>query len=868
MKTQFIPIDYDYFDFQGRNYIKIIGRNEQGKRVCIIDECDVYFWAVLKNKISQDNIKKIIQKILKIKLDVKGRSTRVEKVELHDKNFLSKPVKALKIFATNYKDLHDIASQIDMKEIEKRRGYDLGFITHYIIEKNLIPLNNYEIEGELLNNSTEFGGIDMALDVDFCIKLKSHKNLDNISERFRNSKTSSGEVGGGGGWEPKSRIIFKPKILAYDIETDEFQIGKGEILMISLVGENFKKVITWKKPKGEEDNNPMNMTSKTIRVGRDLGGHQASYVEIVEDEAELLEKFVEYVKTLSPDFLVGYFSDGFDLPYLKARAEKNRVKLSLGLDGSQPRFSKGIMLTGKINGIVHIDLLKFIRTAYSQYMQSETLSLNEVSKEFLNDTKKEFQFKHSSKITHDEWENYFEYSLHDSILTYKLFEKFWPDMFEFTRVMQEPIFDVSRNGMSANVEDYIIHNLNRFNEIPEKRPTHEEISSRRNQERFEGAFVFEPTPGIYENIAMFDFTSSYGSVIVTYNLSKSTYLEKPSKENYNIEALNKKVYFSKKPGFFPEMLKEIIMLRKKFKKELKSSKPDNETILKARSNAFKLLANASYGYQGFFGARYYCLEAAAATAAFARKSIQDAIKEIDKSGFKTIYSDTDSIVFLINKKTKSQTLEFLKNLNQKLPGIMELELEDFFKRGIWVTTRGGTTGAKKKYALINEKGKVKIRGFETVRRDWCNLARETQNKVLRMILEEGSYKESLKYVKEIAKKLRKREIDKKYLIIKTQLKRPIDEYKANTPHILIAKKMLKKEMPVSMGTLIEYFITESKNKKALVRERAMLPTEPGEYDIQYYLEHQIIPSVENIFQVFDINISEELAESKQKKLEF
>ncbi len=870
MKTQFIPIDYDYFDFQGRNYIKIIGRNEQGKRVCVIDECDVYFWAVLKDKISQDNIKKIIKRILKIKLDVKGRKTKVEKVELHDKNFLSKPVKALKIFATNYKDLHDIASQIDMKEIEKRRGYDLGFITHYIIEKNLIPLNNYEIEGELLNNSTEFGGIDMALDVDFCIKLKSHKNIDKISKQVHSNSTSPGRmVGGGGGTnELASNKLFIPKILAYDIETDEFQIGKGEILMISLVGENFKKVITWKKPKGKDDNNPMNKTSKTIGVGQDLGGHQASYVEIVEDEAELLEKFVEYVKTLSPDFLVGYFSDGFDLPYLKARAEKNRVKLSLGLDGSQPRFSKGIMLTGKINGIVHIDLLKFIRTAYSQYMQSETLSLNEVSKEFLNDTKKEFQFKHSSKITHDEWENYFEYSLHDSILTYKLFEKFWPDMFEFTRVMQEPIFDVSRNGMSTNVEDYIIHNLNRFNEIPEKRPTHEEISSRRNQERFEGAFVFEPTPGIYENIAMFDFTSSYGSVIVTYNLSKSTYLEKPSKENYNIEALNKKVYFSKKPGFFPEMLKEIIMLRKKFKKELKSSKPDNETILKARSNAFKLLANASYGYQGFFGARYYCLEAAAATAAFARKSIQDAIKEIDKSGFKTIYSDTDSIVFLINKKTKSQTLEFLKNLNQKLPGIMELELEDFFKRGIWVTTRGGTTGAKKKYALINEKGKVKIRGFETVRRDWCNLARETQNKVLRMILEEGSYKESLKYVKEIAKKLRKREIDKKYLIIKTQLKRPIDEYKANTPHILIAKKMLKKEMPVSMGTLIEYFITESKNKKALVRDRAMLPTEPGEYDIKYYLEHQIIPSVENIFQVFDINISEELAESKQKRLEF
>ena len=115
-----------------------------------------------------------------------------------------------------------------------------------------------------------------------------------------------------------------------------------------------------------------------------------SYTELVKDEAELLEKFTEHVRKFSPDFLVGYFSDGFDLPYLKARAQKYNVKLALGLDNSQPKFSRGINTTGKISGIVHIDLLKFIRTAYAQYMKSETLSLNEVAKEFLGDTKKDF----------------------------------------------------------------------------------------------------------------------------------------------------------------------------------------------------------------------------------------------------------------------------------------------------------------------------------------------------------------------------------------------------------------------------------------------------------------------------------------------
>jgi len=479
IKTDFIPIDYDYFDFEGRNYTRIIGRNSRGKRVCIIDSCPVYLWTVLKESVKQNKISALIEKIKKIKLDIKGRQTQVEKVELHDKNFLGKKVKALKIFATNYKDLHDVADKLDMGEIECRRGYDLGFITHYIIEKKIIPLHWYEIEGEVLNNSQEFGGIDQNLEIDICIDIRNGKVKQLTKEKN-----------------------FSPKVLSYDIETDDIKIGEGEILMVSLVGENFKKVVTWKKTDKKPD-----------------------YVEYVKDEAELLEKFVEYVKKISPDFLVGYFSDGFDLPYLRARAEKLKVSLNLGLDNSQPRFFRagvGSIFTGKISGIVHIDLLRFIQTAYAQYMQSETLSLNEVAKEFLGNSKKDFKPKHSSKMQEHYWENYYEYNLHDSVLTLKLFEKMWPDILEFTRIMQEPVFDVSRNGMSSNVEDYIIHNLEKFNEIPEKHPTYNEIRERRDKGKYEGAFVFEPKPGLYKNIAIFDFTSSYGTTIVTYNLSKST----------------------------------------------------------------------------------------------------------------------------------------------------------------------------------------------------------------------------------------------------------------------------------------------------------------------------------------------------------
>jgi len=185
---------------------------------------------------------------------------------------------------------------------------------------------------------------------------------------------------------------------------------------------------------------------------------------------------------------------------------------------------------------------------------------------------------------------------------------------------------------------------------------------------------------------------------------------------------------------------------------------------------------------------------------------------------------------------------------------------------LWVTTRAGMAGAKKKYALLNKDGEIKIRGFETVRRDWCNLARKVQNKIIREILEEGNEKKSLEYIKDIIKKVKERKIDKADLIIKTQLKKPLSEYKAITPHVVAARKMIENKIPVSQGNLILYFITESEGKKKLVRDKVRLPDEKGDYDIDYYLNHQILPAVENIFQVFGLDIQEILDGKKQMTL--
>ncbi len=822
MEITFIPLDYGSFDWQGRNYVKIIGRDDKGKSVCVIDSFKPYLWAILKEGTGEKKAEDLRKKIEKIKIEGNLRATKVEKTELCEKNFLGKPVKAVKIFITNYKDAHPVADNLDFPEIEARREYDLNIITKYIIEKNVKPLQWHKVSGELLNNSSEFGGIDSAMDVDLCIKAESIKKIDE-AESAKNKN-----------------IRFEPKILAFDIEADELEIGQGEILMISLVGKNIKKVLTWKKCP-----------------------HKLGYVECFNDEADMLEAFVKYVKAENPDILTGYFSDGFDLPYLKARAEKNKVKLALGTDSSQPSFARGRIPSASISGIIHVDLFRFIGTAYSQYLQSETLGLNEVASELLGEGKKEFEHKNSKQMKQDEWQAYFEYNLQDSVLTYRLAEKIWPDIAEFSRIIQEPLFEIARDSMSQMVENYILHNLNKFNEIAEKRPLHNEIEERRNREKYEGAFVFQPQAALYENLAVFDFTSMYASVIVTHNLSKSTFLERKEKDAFEVELDKEKVYFSNKQGFFPLMLSEIIEKRKKYKQEYKKNE---NALTKVRSNAYKLLANASYGYLGFFGARYYCVEAAASTAALARKFIKETIEKINEEDYKVIYADTDGVSFLLQNKGKQETLKFLEKLNSKLPGIMELELEDFYKRGLWVAKRTGEFGAKKKYALINHEGKVKIRGFETVRRDWCTLARELQNKILQKILQDGNESSALEIVKNAIKEIKERKIDKSSIMIRTQLKKPLSEYKSITPHVIAAQKMKEKGLPVDIGMLVEYFIAETREKKSLVRDKVKLPDEKGEYNIKYYLEHQILPAVENILEVFNINIKEIADGKRQKKL--
>ena len=359
--------------------------------------------------------------------------------------------------------------------------------------------------------------------------------------------------------------------------------------------------------------------------------------------------------------------------------------------------------------------------------------------------------------------------------------------------------------------------------------------------QYKGGYVKEPTTGIHKNIIVLDFRNLYPSIIVTHNIDPST-LNKPCTKKVMVPGFNR-WFCQDKIAPIPKRIKKILEERWKLKEQLK--KKYDEKIAK-KEKQLKLAANIAYGFFGYKNSSYYSVECAESISAFGRTYIQMVILKAQEEGFKVIYSDTDS-VFLTGSKSKIK--KFLKNVNDDLPGIIKLEYRGIYKKGLFVVTSTGR-GAKKKYALINSKGEMTIRGFETRREDWCILAKNMQTEVLKLVLN-NKKAEAVAHVKSVIKKIKNHKMKPSDMIITVQLTKPFKEYKNSGPHVMAAKKMKN----VAVGTMIKFIIVKGKGS---ISERA----EPynkvkiKDIDEDYYIHHQIIPSAVRVLSVFGIKESD------------
>jgi len=810
--VQFYLIDITHKIINSKPVVLMYGRTSDNRQICVIDtKFKPYFYAVLKKTANIEDVRKEIGD-LRVKKD--EDMFIVTSTEIVNKKYYGKKTEAVKIYVNFPRALSLISEAVNsLGNVMGVYEHDIPYVRRYMIDRNIMPLSLLNLDGEYTNMRSKVSVFDLD-------SVEAAAPGDTLSEF---------------------------KILSFDVKShnplEDMVNEKNPILTIAFYGDGIKKVITWKK---------FDTKLKDI--------------EFVNNEKELLIKFKEIVETYKPDLITGYFSDRFAFPYIEARARANNVEMGLGLDYSGMMVSRGRNLKTRITGISHIDIYEFIRKIMARILHIESLSLGGVSKELLKEKKQEIDlgllenvWKNKSK----ELEKFCSYSLNDANLISKLTDKVLPVMVEMVKLIGLPLFNISRIGFSQLVEWYLVRQSRMFEEIVPNKPNYAEKLERKKQ-TYKGGYVFEPQPGLYSNIVIFDYRSLYPSIISSHNISPMALNCRCCENEAKKVPLEKERFWfcTKKKGFISIVIEELIARRVRIKEIIKGK---SSLFLDARQESLKILANSFYGYLGFYASRWYSLECVKSVTAYGRYYVMKLMELAKKHGFSVIYSDTDSVFLALGKNSKDDVKRFLETVNIELPGLMELEYEGFYKSGIFVGAKEKEYGAKKKYALLSDKNFMKIKGFETVRRNISVIARETQRQVLKIILEKNNIEQAFDYAEGVINKLRRKELTLDKVLIHTQLQKDIKDYGHVASHVAVAKRMREHGLDVRQGSVIKYIIVEGKGR---IRDKARLIQEVSEkdYDSDYYINNQVIPALEKIFGVFDVDVKELLQTKEQSRL--
>jgi DNA polymerase elongation subunit (family B) len=495
--------------------------------------------------------------------------------------------------------------------------------------------------------------------------------------------------------------ISKIKLMTLDIEVasengfPDVESAAEEVLLITLQDYTTKEIRTWGL--GPFKNNQSNVSYQQFS-----------------SEYDLLNSFIHWWMDNTPEVVTGWNSKLYDIPYLVRRldrvlGEKLMKRMSpWGLVTEDEVYISGRKnISYDIGGISQLDYLDLYKKF--TYTNQESYRLDHIA----NVELKQKKLDHSEFDTFKDfytkgWQKFVEYNIIDVELVDRLEDKMKLIELALTmaydaKVNYEDVFSQVR------MWDTIIYNYLKKRDVvipPNERSD--------KDSKYAGAYVKEPIPGTYDWVVSFDLNSLYPHLIMQYNISPETLMDKRHPTASVDRILNRELDFEEYKeysvcpngamyrkdvrGFLPELMEKIYNERVIFKKKMLSAEQEYEKKKTkelekeiARCNniqmARKIQLNSAYGAIGNQYFRYYKLANAEAITLSGQVSIQWIENKMNqylnkvlktKSVDYVIASDTDSIylnmgplvetVYQGREKTTGGIVTFLDKICQ-----MELE---------------------------------------------------------------------------------------------------------------------------------------------------------------------------------------------------
>ena len=582
--------------------------------------------------------------------------------------------------------------------------------------------------------------------------------------------------------------VVKPLIMSYDLEVYSSDPNKmpcatkqkDAVFQISCIfsrnGDAEDKYDRYLLTLGEPD---------PAVVGTDVT------IYMYEKEFELLQGFTDIIQELQPNIICGYNIFTFDIPYMIDRAKLTAIMSDFDRQGFDKyghaeektiEWSSSAYKNQKFQyldaeGRLFVDILPLVRRDF----KFDTYSLKNVSTYFLGETKDPLTPKHIFKYYETGMKGgergakalgmVGKYCVQDSVLTLKLFEKLqtWFGLTEMATICGVTIFTLYTQGQQIKVFSQIYKKCMSENVVVER-----DGYITKDTDHYQGAYVVDPVPGVYDKVVPFDFASLYPSIIIAYNIDYSTLVPEGSKipdSECNIfewdehigcmhDTIKRKTKpkhilcghryfrFLKSPkGILPMLLEDLLAARKKTRNEMKviekEKSEENQTllnVLEKRQLSYKVSANSGYGAMGVSRGYLPLMPGAMCVTAKGRESIQKVMKIItEQYQGQLVYGDTDSNYVTFNHIENLEELwkhaeRVSEEVSAHFPKPMKLEFEGFVYWRFLILTRKRYMSLKCKRDGVVEH-KIEKKGVLLNRRDNSNFVRKVYSDIIMKIFD-------------------------------------------------------------------------------------------------------------------------------------
>lgn len=570
----------------------------------------------------------------------------------------------------------------------------------------------------------------------------------------------------------------------------------------------------------------------------------------------MLKLFAKY------DVIIGWNSEGFDLPYIKARAKYHELWDELYL----------------LTGVQSLDLLDKFQETYGRDTEMvkkfRSFKLNDVASYFLGIGK--IPRGSTWEMFINEPEKLKEYNIRDVQLLDQLEGK--------TGIVDLSIIKAHICGARLNektsgrvLDQFIVRAANQRGVHYKSvlRNVVDEAESFTNS--YVGGHVFTPRLGRHTHIHTFDFSSLYPSIIRTFNISPETFHGKwksglveeegdgPFTRVAEAQPLGSdigtptNVRYAGERGVIPSLIHELVVIRNKMRKE-EMPKLDPTSFeyknLDKKQYVYKILANSMYGIIGAPFFRYYHFDMAESITRTGHFLIKHASAWFEERGYPTIYGDTDSIFVQIEDGTDPQKLadqlqvaqaELLKELFQIRESFMVMDYEKSFDKFL-------ITGKKKYVGILDEKmgNKFILTGMEAKKRDTIKIAADAQMHLFDMIIKNDTPLESVKsWLEQLKARVMTGKVAAEEITVHKKLTKQPKEFvayqkgtklPAHCQVYLDVKDVLKD--PPTVGSYIPFIITEGKPLSGVHPELW-----DGHYDTTHYWNKAIYALLKRVLEV-------------------